>query len=87
VRVQLDRTTISFTLETGDDESVEFLVQGNPVTVTRAGVVTVELTPAPVLKGKPSVRDIEGFVREDGSVVRATVPPHPMIDEPAEATD
>ena len=87
VRVQLDRTTISFTLETGDDESVEVMVQGNPVTVKRGGAVTVGLRPAPVLQGKPSVRDIEGFVREDGSVVRATVPPHPMVEEPMEAMD
>ncbi len=29
MRVQLDRRTISFTLETGDDESLEVVVQGN----------------------------------------------------------
>jgi alpha,alpha-trehalose phosphorylase len=87
VRVQLDRTTISFTLETGDNQSVQVMVQGNPVTVTRGGAVTVGLKPAPVLAGKPSVRDIEGFVREDGSVVKATVPPHPMVEEPMEAMD
>jgi alpha,alpha-trehalose phosphorylase len=87
MRVQLDRRTISFTLETGDDACVEVLVQGNAVTVTRGGAVTVGLTPVPFLKGKPSVRDIEGSVREDGSVVRATVPPHPMTEEPVEAMD
>ena len=87
MRVQLDRRTISFTLETGDAQSLEIVVQGNPVTVTRGGSVTVGLRPGPVLEGKPSVRDIEGFVREDGSVVRATVPPHPMVEEPVEAMD
>jgi alpha,alpha-trehalose phosphorylase len=49
--------------------------------------MTLGLTPVAVLSGKPSVRDIEGFVREDGSVVRATVPPHPMVEEPVEAMD
>ena len=87
MRVKLDRRTISFTLETGDDESVEVLVQGNAVAVTRGGAVTVGLTPPPFLEGKPSVRDIEGSVREDGSVVRATVPPHPMVEDQPEATD
>ncbi|MGV8848890.1 MAG: glycoside hydrolase family 65 protein [Propionibacteriaceae bacterium] len=86
VRVQLERRTISFTLETGDG-SLQVMVQGKPVTVTRGGAVTVGLTPVPLLKGKPSVRDIEGSVREDGSVVRATVPPHPMLEEPVEAMD
>lgn len=87
MRVQLDRRSISFTLETGDDESLEVMVQGEPVTVTRGGAVTVGVEGVPILKGKPSVRDIEGSVREDGSVVRATVPPHPMIDEPPEVTE
>jgi hypothetical protein len=34
--------------------------------------------------GRPSVRDIEGSVREDGSVIRAIVPSFPVADEPVE---
>jgi len=43
--------------------------------------VVVPLTPVPVLKGRPSIRDIEGSVRVDGSVIRAIVPSNPGGDE------
>ena len=86
-KVRVEAGTICLALESGDDRSVEVLVQGEAVAVTRDAPVVVPLTPVPVLVGTPSVRDIEGSVREDGSVVRATVPPHPMADEAQEATD
>jgi alpha,alpha-trehalose phosphorylase len=61
------------------------LVQGTPITVTSDAPVVVPLAPVLVLQGRPSVRDIEGSVREDGSVIRAIVPANPGIDEVIEA--
>lgn len=87
MRVRVEADSVCFALETGDEQSVQILVQGEAVTVTREAPVVVQLRPVQRLLGTPSVRDIEGSVREDGSVVKATVPPHPMTDELAEATD
>ena len=57
--------------EQGD--AIQVLVQGTPITVTSDAPVVVPLAPVLVLQGRPSVRDIEGSVREDGSVIRAIV--------------
>jgi alpha,alpha-trehalose phosphorylase len=81
MRVRIEKGTICFSLETPAAEPVRFLVQGNPITVTTEAPVVVQLAPVPVLKGRPSVRDIEGSVREDGSVIRAIVPSYPVADE------
>jgi alpha,alpha-trehalose phosphorylase len=81
MRVRIEKGTICFSLETPGAEPVTIIVQGNGVTVTADAPVVVPLTPVPVLKGRPSIRDIEGSVREDGSVIRAIVPSNPGGDE------
>jgi len=81
VRVRIEKGTICFSLETPAAEPVTVLVQGNAVTVTADAQVVVPLTSVPVLNGRPSIRDIEGSVREDGSVIRAIVPSYPGADE------
>ena len=84
MRVRIEKGTICFSLETPAAEPVTVLVQGNAVTVTADAPVVVPLTSVPVLKGRPSIRDIEGSVREDGSVIRAIVPSNPGADEGSE---
>jgi alpha,alpha-trehalose phosphorylase len=84
MRVRVEKGTVCFSLETPAAEPLTFLVQGNEVTVTQDAPVVVPLAPVPVLKGRPSVRDIEGSVRVDGSVIRARVPSYPVADEPTE---
>jgi len=51
------------------------------VLVTRGTPVTVPWVSGPELRGRPSIGDIEGSIREDGSVLRATVPDAPTRDE------
>jgi alpha,alpha-trehalose phosphorylase len=80
-RVRIEKGTICFSLETPAAEPVTLNVQGNAVTVTADAPVVVTLTPVTVLKGRPSIRDIEGSVREDGSVIRAIVPANPGGDD------
>lgn len=84
VRVHIDKHTITFTLETGVAESLPLTVQGRAVTVTRGTPLVVPLKAAPVMVGRPSLQDIEGAVREDGSVIKATVPAHPYEGEAAD---
>jgi alpha,alpha-trehalose phosphorylase len=81
MRVRIEKGTICFSLETPAAEPVTFIVQGTAVTVTADAPVVVPFTPVPVLKGRPSIRDIEGSVRVDGSVIRAIVPANPGGDE------
>ncbi len=85
VRVRIEKGTICFTVETPGADPLQVLVQGTPITVTSDAPVVVPLAPVLVLQGRPSVRDIEGSVREDGSVIRAIVPANPGIDEVIEA--
>lgn len=77
VRCHLTHTHITFALETGNAPTLDLTVQGNPVTLTRTQPLTIPLTPPPHLHGRPTIRDIEGTIREDGSVIIATVPDHP----------
>jgi alpha,alpha-trehalose phosphorylase len=84
MRVRVEKGTVCFSLETPAAEPVTLFVQGHEVTVTQDAPVVVQLAPVPVLMGRPSVRDIEGSVREDGSVIRAIVPSFPVADEPVE---
>ena len=81
LRVRVEHASITFTLETGAAPSVPVTVQGRPVVVGRDAPLVVPLDPAPVLPGRPSVRDIVGAVREDGSVIQATVPAHPTLED------
>jgi alpha,alpha-trehalose phosphorylase len=85
LRVRIEAGTICFSIETPGAEPLEIVVQGVPVTVTADAPVVVQLAPVLVLAGRPSVRDIEGSVRVDGSVIRAIVPSFPLADEIAEA--
>ncbi len=84
LRVRVEKGAIRFAIETPGADPVEVVVQGIPVTVTADEPVVVPLAPSLVLTGRPSVRDIEGSVREDGSVVRAIVPSYPGSDEESE---
>ena len=79
--VRVESGSITFTLETGDAESVTVLVQGNEIVIGRGAPVSVALVAVPELTGAPTVRDIVGSVREDGSVIQATVPSHPTYDD------
>lgn len=85
LRVRVEKGTICFAVETPGAAPVELLVQGSPVTVTADAPAVVPVTPVIVLAGRPSVRNIEGSVREDGSVIRAIVPANPLADEAGEA--
>ncbi|MBI4899581.1 MAG: glycoside hydrolase family 65 protein [Actinobacteria bacterium] len=80
VRVRVESGTLTLTHETPRGEPVDVIVQGVPVHVGAGGATVVPLAPFQVLKGRPSVRDIEGSIREDGSVIRAIVPSHPVPD-------
>lgn len=75
VRVEVRHRDLTLTVEEGT--SVELVVRGEAVTVTADGPVVVPLAPAPRLIGTPTVRDIEGSRRADGTVMTASVPDHP----------
>ena len=81
VLVTVRHGEVSFDLETGSADSLEVVVEGSPVTITRGTTTTVPVAGVSRREGRPSVRDIEGAVREDGSVITATVPDHPEMPE------
>lgn len=81
VRVKVEHAQITFDLETGTADSLPLTVQGHGATVTRGTPLVVPLEAPPRLSGRPSVRDIVGAVREDGSVIQATVPAHPSMED------
>jgi alpha,alpha-trehalose phosphorylase len=81
LRVVVEHETITFTLETGTAQALPVTVQGRRLLVTRDAPLVVPLESTPVLSGRPSVRDIVGAVREDGSVIQATVPAHPTFED------
>lgn len=80
VRVDVRHTELRLTVEAGD--SADLVVRGEPVKVTAGDPVVVALTPAPRLIGTPTVRDIEGNRRADGTLMTATVPDHPTVLAP-----
>ena len=82
--VRVEAGTITFELETGDAPSLPVTVQGREFVVGRDEPLVVPLRPTQRLHGRPSVRDIVGTVREDGSVIRAKVPAHPTLEDGAE---
>ncbi|HEY0186467.1 MAG TPA: glycosyl hydrolase family 65 protein [Cellulomonas sp.] len=75
VRVDVRHTELRLTVEQGD--AATLVVRGERVTVTADGPVVVPLAPAPRLIGAPTVRDIEGNRRADGTLMTASVPDHP----------
>lgn len=81
LRVKVEHEQITFDLETGTAESLPLTVQGRRVRVARGTPLVVPLEAPPRLSGRPSVRDIVGAVREDGSVIQATVPAHPSLGD------
>lgn len=83
VRVDVRHTELRLTVEDGD--AVTLVVRGEPVTVTADGPVVVPLAPAPRLIGTPTVRDIEGNRRADGTLMTASVPDHPTVITPPPA--
>ncbi|WP_263120588.1 glycosyl hydrolase family 65 protein [Cellulomonas fimi] len=75
VRIDVRHTELRLTVEDGDEATV--LVRGESVTVRAGDPVTRPLAPAPRLIGTPTVRDIEGSRRADGTLITASVPDHP----------
>jgi alpha,alpha-trehalose phosphorylase len=80
VRVDVRHTELRLTVEAGDTATL--VVRGEQVTVTSDGAVVVPLAPAPRLIGTPTVRDIEGNRRADGTLMTASVPDHPTVITP-----
>ena len=80
IRVDVRHTELRLTIEDGDEATV--LVRGSSITVRSGSPVTVPLAPAPRLIGTPTVRDIEGSRRADGTVITASVPDHPAVSVP-----
>ncbi|MGC3995259.1 MAG: glycosyl hydrolase family 65 protein [Propionicimonas sp.] len=81
LRVRVEHETITFTLETGTATGLPVTVQGRHLHVTREAPLVVPLDPPPLLSGQPTVGDIVGTLREDGSVIQATVPSLPSLDD------
>jgi alpha,alpha-trehalose phosphorylase len=81
MRVTVEPDTITFNLETGDAELVPVTVQGKELVITRGTPTSVPWASRPELRGRPSLDDIEGSIREDGSVIRATVPDAPTWED------
>jgi alpha,alpha-trehalose phosphorylase len=80
VRVDVRHTELRLTVEDGD--AADLVVRGEPVKVTAGDPVVVALAPAPRLIGTPTVRDIEGTRRADGTLMTASVPDHPTVLTP-----
>ena len=73
VRVTLEPTTISFAIEVGDQAQVR--VRGAEIVVTADEPVTVPLIDqGPRLYGAPTMRDVEGSRRSDGTLLTASLP-------------
>ncbi|MGW2262572.1 glycoside hydrolase family 65 protein [Streptomyces sp. NPDC001780] len=72
VRADIRHGELTLTVEDGDKATL--VVRGQEVTVGPQAPVTVALAPTPRLAGAPTVRDIVGSRRPDGTVITATVP-------------
>ncbi|MGO1316804.1 MAG: glycoside hydrolase family 65 protein [Cellulomonadaceae bacterium] len=75
VRVEVRQTELTLSIEEG--EYATLTVRGERVAVYPGDPVVVPLEPAPRLLGTPTMRDIAGSRRADGSVITATVPNFP----------
>jgi len=87
LRVTVEPATITFELETGIADSVRVSVQGTEVAVHRGTPSRVPWVSGPELRGRPSIDDIEGSLREDGTVIWATVPDAPTWDDTDDVFD
>lgn len=73
LKVTVTSDAITLVCETG--ESAEVVVRGKDVRVAAGEPVTVALDgQGPVRQGVPSLRDLTGNRREDGTLITATVP-------------
>src|SRR5690606_3931018 len=73
LRVTLVPESISFTVETGDEAQVR--VRGAEVVVKSGAPVTVPLEGhGPRLYGAPTMRDVAGSRRADGTILTASLP-------------
>jgi alpha,alpha-trehalose phosphorylase len=75
-RLNITLTAAALTLHAGDEGApVEFAVRGVDYTVAPGETVRVALHgQGPIIPGRPSIRQLEGSVREDGSLLSASVP-------------
>jgi len=68
-------TTEALTIEAGEGDPVDFSVRGEPHTVAGGATVSVPLADqGPVIAGRPTLRDIGDNLREDGTMLSASVP-------------
>jgi alpha,alpha-trehalose phosphorylase len=73
VRATLEPESISFAVEVGDQ--ARLLVRGAEVVVTADSPVTVPLEgQGPRLYGAPTMRDVTGSRRADGTLLTASIP-------------
>ena len=75
-RLDITLTASALTLRAGGEgEAVTFAVRGVDYTVSPGETVRVALHgQGPVRPGRPSIRQLEGSVREDGTLLSASVP-------------
>ena len=75
-RLDVTLTASALTLRAGGDGgAVDFAVRDVDYTVAPGETVRVALHgQGPVRPGRPSIRQLEGSVREDGSLLSASVP-------------
>ena len=75
-RLNVTLTATALTLRAGDEGGpVDFAVRGVDYTVAPGESVRVALHgQGPLLPGRPSIRQLEGSVREDGTLLSASVP-------------
>ncbi len=68
-------TVDALTVEAGEGDPVEFSVRGEPHVVAGGATVSVPLADqGPVIAGRPTLRDIGDNLREDGTMLSASVP-------------
>ncbi|WP_394553763.1 glycoside hydrolase family 65 protein [Agromyces sp. MMS24-JH15] len=80
VRVSIDQESIAFQIEEGD--SVQLSVRGTPIEIAGAEEVRVELLAdhrARIL-GAPTMGDVAGSRRSDGSLLTASIPTLSLLD-------
>jgi alpha,alpha-trehalose phosphorylase len=73
MRIELEPESISFTVEAGEQARVR--VRGEEVVVSAGAPVTVRLDgQGPRLYGAPTMRDVTGSRRADGTLLTASIP-------------
>lgn len=73
IRVELEPTTIAFTVEEGEGATVS--VRGTEVAITADAPVTVPLDgQGPRRHGSPTMQDVTGTRRADGTLLTASIP-------------